>query len=215
MPNREKSLQKYKTLAATYDRFYQFEEGRQVAVRRIGLSSGEAVLDAGCGTGLNFGFFEEAIGPDGAIVAIDQCPEMIERARARIARHGWQNITLITSPVEEAVIPFLADVAFFFTTHDLLRTPRAVENVLRHIKPGGRVLAAGVKLAGLAHPILSLWAIRRARDTATTLEGLSHPWSNLESYVPDLDVEELGGWYVASGVVPGAAADRAGGSSAR
>jgi hypothetical protein len=40
--------------------------------------------------------------------------------------------------------------------------------------------------------------------SATTLEGLSSPWSNLEDLVGELWVEEFepGAFYIATGIVP-------------
>jgi len=77
--------------------------------------------------------------PRGCIVGIEQ--------RAPQAR-------LICSPVEAAAFNEQADAALFHFTHDILRMPAAMDNVLRHLKPGARVVAAGLKWAapGLAWP---------------------------------------------------------------
>ena len=161
------------------------------------------MLDVGCGTGLSFSALEGLVGPEGSLVGIEQSPEMLERARARAAENNWKNVTLISASVEEAAIPFAADAALFHFTHDIMRTPRALANVRSHLKPGARVVAAGLKWAPLRTMPLNLFVWNAALRSTSTLEGLAHPWSHLEPMLSDLKVEQmLGGTvYVASGII--------------
>ena len=43
---------------------------RAEAVHRLALQPGAAVVDIGCGTGLNFPLLQEAIGPAGKIIGV-------------------------------------------------------------------------------------------------------------------------------------------------
>jgi len=72
---------------------------------------------------------------------------MLQQAERLVDQFAWRNVVLIHAPVEEAVIPVEADAALFYATHDIMRTPRALENVKAHLKPGAKVLAAGIKWA--------------------------------------------------------------------
>src|ERR1700683_3917832 len=136
-PNRGAALAQYRRRARLYDlELALIEPVRRRAVERLGLNGGETVLDVGWGTGLRFALLERRIGTDGKIIGIEQSADMLALARARAERNRFENITLINSPVEEAEIPLLADAAIFHFTHDILRTPRAVANVIRHLKPG-------------------------------------------------------------------------------
>src|SRR5574341_1958078 len=104
-PNRELALDLYRRMAPRYDRGgtkWPFPELRQRAVDNLHLKPGEAVIDAGCGTGLALRLIEDAVGSLGQIIAIDQSPEMLEQARKRVAESGWLNVIFIESPVEEA-----------------------------------------------------------------------------------------------------------------
>ena len=160
-------------------RFYDFqlalaEPVRRRAIERLGLKRGDTVLDVGCGTGLSFELLEQRIGHDaGKIVGIEQSSDMIEQARARAERNRFENVTLITSPVEEAEIPVLADAALFHFTHDILRTPAAVANVIRHLKPGARVVATGLKWARPWALPTNLMVLQAALFSVTSLEGLA------------------------------------------
>ena len=203
-PNRSTALRQYRSRARIYDlELLLFEPIRQHAIDRLGLKKGDRVLDVGCGTGLSFTALEGLVGPTGSIVGIEQSPEMLERASARAEENNWKNVELISASVEEAAIPIAADAALFHFTHDIMRTPKAVANVVSHLKPGARVVAAGLKWAPVRTMPLNLFVWNAALRSTSTLEGLARPWNHLEAVLQGLEVEQmLGGTvYVASGIV--------------
>ena len=201
-PNRSTALRQYRSRARIYDlELMLFEPVRQRAINLLQLKTGDRVIDVGCGTGLSLGPLEATVGAEGSIVGIEQSPEMLERARARADDAGWSNVTLINASVEDAAIPVAADAALFHFTHDIMRTPAAVANMIGHLKPGGRVVAAGLKWAPIRSMPLNLFVWNAALRSTSTLEGLARPWSNLEQLLQGLEVEQmLGGTvYIASG----------------
>ena len=203
-PNRSTALRQYRSRARIYDlELLLFEPIRQHAIDRLGLKKGDRVLDVGCGTGLSFTALEGLVGATGSIAGIEQSPEMLERSRARAEENNWRNVELISASVEEAAIPIAADAALFHFTHDIMRTPKAVANVVSHLKPGARVVAAGLKWAPVRTMPLNLFVWNAALRSTSTLEGLARPWNHLEAVLQGLEVEQmLGGTvYVASGIV--------------
>jgi len=203
-PNRSTALRQYRSRARIYDlELALFEPVRQRAIELLHLKKGDSVLDVGCGTGLSLTALEGLVGAEGSIIGIEQSPEMLERARARATENNWTNIAFISASVEEAAIPRAADAALFHFTHDIMRTPAAVANVVGHLKPGARVVAAGLKWAPIRTMPLNLFVWNAAMRSTSTLEGLARPWSNLDPLVADIQVEQmLGGTiYVASGIV--------------
>ncbi|MGH7865124.1 MAG: hypothetical protein ACREQB_09045, partial [Candidatus Binataceae bacterium] len=78
----------------------------------------------------------------------------------------------------------------------------ALGNVLSGLKPGARVVAAGLKWApSWAIPVnLMVWYA--ALRSVTVLDGLSEPWGKLAARLSRFDVEPMlgGGTYLASGV---------------
>jgi ubiquinone/menaquinone biosynthesis C-methylase UbiE len=60
---------------------------RKHAVDRLSLKPGDCVLDVGCGTGRNFPFLREAIGPSGRIYGVDLSAGMLRKARKRDRHH--------------------------------------------------------------------------------------------------------------------------------
>ncbi len=108
---------------------------------------------------------------------------------------------MIVDSAEDAGIPKLADAAMFLLTHDVMRSPQALENVVSSMRPGGRAVAVGSKLA---HPLLvplNAYVRLKARRYVSTFDGLRHPWSHLEGMLDEFHVRSLfcGAAYVASG----------------
>lgn len=203
-PDRDAALAQYRRRAGVYDlELAFFEPIRRRAIARLGLRAGEVVLDVGCGTGLSLALLRQGVGPRGRIVGIEQSPEMIEQARRRVARARWSRVKLLCSPVEAADIPVRADAALFHFTHDILRRPESIANVLSYLKPGGRVVASGLKWAapGMTWGV-NLLVLPAALRSVTSLDGMGQPWRLLQEQLGQMSVESalLGGAYIASGV---------------
>ena len=210
-PDRAAALAQYRARAGVYDlELALFEPIRRRAIADLALRPGQTVLDVGCGTGLSLALLRAAVGATGRIVAIEQSPEMIERARERVRQARWRNVTLICAPAEEAHFEGRADAALLHFTHDILQRPEAVANVLAHLRPGARVVASGLKWAGRWRWPVNLFVLPAALRSVTSLEGMAAPWAGLAAALPDLAVRSalLGAVYVASGTVTAAAPRR-------
>jgi SAM-dependent methyltransferase len=189
------ALEQYRRRAGIYDlELAAFEPIRRRAVALLALRHGDVVIDVGCGTGLSLPLLLAAIGAEGRVIGIEQSPEMMAKARARVRTNGWSNVTLLQASAADAHIGLVADAALLHFTHDILREERAVANVLRHLRPGAHITAAGLKWAGLAGWPLNLFVFGAALHSVSSLEGLTRPWEHLEARTehPRLDTA-LGG----------------------
>jgi SAM-dependent methyltransferase len=205
------ALAQYRRRAGVYDlELALFEPVRRRAVERLALHTGNVVFDVGCGTGLSLPLLQPRVGAAGRIVGIEQCPEMITKARERVARHGWKNVALIEAPVEEARMRPRADAALFHFTHDILREPLALANVLRHLRPGARVVACGLQWAAAWAWPVNLFVLGAAWHSVTSLAGLGSPWSLLGEHLGEVQVDSsaAGGVFIASGVLRSPFTDR-------
>jgi ubiquinone/menaquinone biosynthesis C-methylase UbiE len=207
-PNGALCRQRYGQAAEGYDAMTAMGSPyRRQTVHRLAPQPGETVLDVGCGTGLNFPLLAGPLGADGTIVGIDLSPHMLGRARERANRHQWRNVRLLEGAVEDVEIPMQADAALLCGTHDILRSPEALAHVVAHVRPGGRVVAAGPKWAPWwwpGAPAINAWTWQLNKDYVTTFEGFGRPWSHLARLVTGLEVEDVfyGGGYIAAGRVP-------------
>jgi SAM-dependent methyltransferase len=186
------ALAQYRRRAPLYDlELAPFEPVRRRAVERLALRPGDAVIDAGCGTGLSFALLRQAVGPTGRVIGIEQCPEMVERARRRIRDHGWSNVALVQAPAQDARLGLQADAVLLMFTHDVLRRPAAVSNLIAQLRPGAHVSAAGLQWAGWAGGGLNLFVLGAALHSVSSLEGLARPWSRLEPVTHAQCVESM------------------------
>jgi ubiquinone/menaquinone biosynthesis C-methylase UbiE len=191
--------------ARAYDRrTHAFQRFRTTIIDAVPLHSGQVVLDVGCGTGLSFSSLLAKVGPQGRVVGIDASPEMVAVARERVARHNWDNVTVVRSTVTDAQIPDMADAAVFCAVHDILQSPEALRRVLRGLRPGAWVAAGGGKWAAPWMVALN-WQIRSLHAPyVTSFEGFHRPWRHLERLIQDVRVRQLalGSGYVMTGRVP-------------
>lgn len=201
--DRQRALQQYRLRASIYDfELAAFEPIRCSAIARLKLAPGDTVLDVGCGTGLSFAHIQRAVGLGGRIIGIEQCPDMLDKAHHRVDEQGWSNVTLLNSPAEAVTSTILADAALFHFTHDILRNPDAIRNVVHSAKPGAHVVAAGLQWSNPWAWATNAFVMMAAIYSTTSLEGLDRPWNLLADYLEQLEVSStlMEGVYIASGV---------------
>jgi ubiquinone/menaquinone biosynthesis C-methylase UbiE len=205
-PDRTAALEQYRRRAAVYDlELALFEPVRRRAIAWLAPPAGGTVLDVGCGTGLSFDLLLRAVGRTGHVVGIEQSPQMIEKARQRIRKHGWRNVTLHGSPAEQAPLTGRADAALLHFTHDVMQSDAALEHVLRHLKPGATLVASGLKWAPPWAAPLNLFVWPAALHSVSSLSGLHRPWQRLADRIGEPEVRTMlgGGVYLARAQVPG------------
>jgi demethylmenaquinone methyltransferase/2-methoxy-6-polyprenyl-1,4-benzoquinol methylase len=204
-PELARAVAQYARRAAHYDlELAPFEPVRTEAIALLDPPPGATVLDVGCGTGLSFAPLKRRIGAQGRIVGIDPSPDMLAKARARIARRHWSGITLLQAGAGSAPLEGLADAALFHFTHDVLRDPAALDHVLAHLKPGAPVVASGLQWAPPWMAATNLFVLGAALYSVTDLTGLQQPWDLLAARLAAVQVRTrgFGGIYIATGRVP-------------
>ena len=128
--------------------------------RAVGARSGERILDVGCGTGQT----SEAIArtmSGGEVTGIDSSPSMIEAASRKRAGAICRFEAALAERLPFDDESFDAAVSSHFFHHvpaDLKR--RAAAEMVRVLKPGGRVTVAGHRQAVVALPAHA-WTARR------------------------------------------------------
>jgi SAM-dependent methyltransferase len=114
------------------------------------LRPGEAVLDIGCGAGVDSLIAARMVGPEGKVRGIDLVPEMLNRAKENARLVGAGNVEFTEGAAEELPFPDAGfDVVISNGVFNLVVDKvKALEEVMRAVKPGGRFLIADQVLAG-------------------------------------------------------------------
>ncbi len=110
------------------------------------IRAGDTVLDIGSGSGTDALIAARLAGPAGKVWALDMTPAMISKLRATVAREGVRNVAVIEGSAERIPLPDSSvDVV---TSNGVLNLVpdkrRAVAEIFRVLKPGGRVQIADI-----------------------------------------------------------------------
>jgi demethylmenaquinone methyltransferase/2-methoxy-6-polyprenyl-1,4-benzoquinol methylase len=208
---------RYGRLAPVYERANLerplYAEARARAIELLELPAGAKVLDVACGTGVNFALLEQRIGPSGRLVGVDLTPQMLGRARARVARRGWQNVQLYESDVSglstarlEALGALGPDERFdaALCTLGLSVIPeweRAWAAMLAVVRPGGKVavMDAGFPAdAGADGELVAARPFARFLGRVFAAACSRRPWELVERDTDDATVERFTWGYVAA-----------------
>jgi demethylmenaquinone methyltransferase/2-methoxy-6-polyprenyl-1,4-benzoquinol methylase len=177
------SIARYRTRAAGYDASAQRTMRlRERAIALLQLRPGQTVLDVGAGTGLSYVLLRQAVGEQGMVLAFEQSPEMFQQARARVMRQGWGNVWQACITAETVKLPQPADAVLFNYVHDISRTPAAVDNIMRQVKPGAHVAVAGMKFFPWWTGPLNLLPWLKNRPYNARPADLWRPWNLIERW---------------------------------
>lgn len=134
-------------------------------VRYAFLRSGETVLDVGSGGGIDTILAAHRVGPDGKAVGLDITEAMCERGRLHAAEadvDGWTEFLL--GPMEDIPLPDASmDIVISNGVLNLsARKSRALAEIHRTLRPGGRISLADLTVEGDLPPEVandqSAWA---------------------------------------------------------
>jgi ubiquinone/menaquinone biosynthesis C-methylase UbiE len=122
----------------------QTRAATELVVQGAEIASGMKVLDLASGTGEPALSLAKAVGPQGRVIATDLVPEMLEAARQNAAAQGLNNIEFRLADAES--LPFsdgeFDRVTCRFGIMFFPNIPKAMAEIRRVLKPGGRICFA-------------------------------------------------------------------------
>jgi len=180
---------------------------RLQAIKKLSLKRGDSVIELGCGTGLNFPYLMDRIGPDGKLTGVDLTPGMLDVARAKVGGGGWKNVELIQSDV--AAYDFPEGINAVIATGLFGYVPeydRVIRRISQSLVPGGRlVILDGKQPENLPSWLFEL-VLKLGGPFGYTPEYFNvRPWESVERYFTETSFEtRYGGMiYILSGTARG------------
>lgn len=159
-----------------------FPPARRRAVVALNLKPGDVVLEIGAGTGRNFPYLLEAVGPTGTVIGVDASAGMLAEAEKLVEREGWSNVRLLRQDATELEVDHDVDGVLFSLSYSALPEPQpALALAWRRLRRGGRVVVMdlGLTEGGFAR---LLDPVARLLLKFTPGDPYSDPWSDLAAY---------------------------------
>lgn len=139
----------FDSVASRYDLMNDLMSGgvhriwKRLSIELSGVREGQRVLDVAGGTGDLAARFSRAVGPSGRVVLSDINEAMLSTGRDKLHDNGiCANVDYVLADAE--MLPF-ADASFdcitiAFGLRNVTRKERALQSMLRVLRPGGRLL---------------------------------------------------------------------------
>lgn len=198
------NTRRYDRIARTYSvlepLYLIFPPARRRAVAALGLKPGDTVLEMGAGTGRNFPYLVEAVGPTGAVIGVDASPGMLAEARKLIERNGWSNVELLQQDATQLEVDREVDGVLFSLSYSAMPEPRpALGRAWERLRPSSRVVVMDMGLTqGGLYRLLT--PIGRLLVKYAPGDAYSDPWSDLANYGPVETKRFLLGFFYVSAV---------------
>lgn len=181
---------------------------KKAAVNNLGLKRGDHVVVFCCGTGQEFPFIQERIGPEGEILGVDWSAGMLEQARRRIEDNGWRNVKLVKGDVtalpENSVGPGSYDAGICTLGMAIISEPEKAFQALKNaVRGGGRIVIGDICSFSGVKSILNPLVTFMNLAWGNTRRSLAHSRVFAEALPSDLLDAKLewhlgGSYYIAS-----------------
>ena len=128
--------------ARVYDEFFLpalFEQWPPHVIARSGIGPTDHVLDVGCGTGVLARAASDIVGSDGVVVGVDISDGMLALAAQRAPQIDWRKAPAESLPFAAATFDRVVSQFGLMFFEDRIA---AVKEMLRVLRPGGRVVVA-------------------------------------------------------------------------
>jgi ubiquinone/menaquinone biosynthesis C-methylase UbiE len=208
--SKEEVRRLYRRTARFYDaalwmyRLTGADRHRKLAVAALGVRPGDTVVDLGCGTGANLPLLRDAVGSSGRVIGVDLTDAMLERARRRIERAGWENVEVVEADLAAYTMsPGAAGAVATFALEMVPEYDAVIRGVAEALRPEGRLVLYGLKRPERWPRWLVRLGIWLNRPFGVSEEYAAlRPWESLRQHLREVEYREFyaGAAYLSVGV---------------
>lgn len=110
-------------------------------VRALNLGPGDTVADLGAGDGYFVSYLAAAVGPDGAVYAVEVDPEVVPELEKTISDEKLENVEVVVGGYRDPKLPdgTLDVILIVNTYHHIEDREEYFRNLQQDLAPGGRV----------------------------------------------------------------------------
>lgn len=113
---------------------------RARSIAALELSTGDTVLELGCGDGRSLHRLRTRVGPEGRVLALDYSEGMVRRARERVREAGWANVHVLRADASHPPVAGPVDAVYASMAVSAMPDPEAVAREARRLlRPDGRM----------------------------------------------------------------------------
>lgn len=156
------------------------EEQPSKLIEALQLKPGQVIADVGAGSGYYSFRMAEKVGPGGKVLAVDIQPQMLELIRQRKKARKIDNVEPVLGTETDAKLPagsvdliLLVDVY-----HEFAQPFEMVENLVKALKPGGRLVFVEFRLEDANVPIK---LVHKMSEKQVIKEMEPHPLKHVET----------------------------------
>ncbi|HEV8544316.1 MAG TPA: class I SAM-dependent methyltransferase [Verrucomicrobiae bacterium] len=160
------------------------EEKPDKLIELLGLKPGQAVADIGAGTGYISSRLAKKVSPGGKVYAVDIQQEMLDQLAVKMKASGITNVLPILGAIADPKLPpnSIDLVVMVDVYHEFSEPYDMMQNIVRALKPGGRVAFVEYRAEDPAVPIKRVHKMSEAQvKKEAAAAGL--PW---EKTIEDL-----------------------------
>lgn len=155
-------------------------------IKLLDLKPGEAAADIGAGTGYISRRLAEAVGPKGTVYAEEIQQEMLDIIQADMQKRGHTNVVTVLGNETDAKLPAakLDMIVMVDVYHEFTYPYEMMENMVKSLKPGGRIVFVEFKAED---PKVPIYEAHKMSVVQVKKEALIFPaleWVKTDSSLP-------------------------------
>lgn len=158
----------------------EVEEAPAKLMEVLKLKPGDVVADIGAGSGYFTFRLAEKVGPTGKVLAVEIQQEMLDIISKRMKERGVSNISGVLGNIDDPKLqPNSVDLILMVDVyHEFSHPYEMTTNMVRSLKPGGRIVFVEYRLED---PLVPIKLVHKMSEAQVRLEMKHHPVTWVET----------------------------------